>query len=275
MLISPEEYAGFRQFLENKTGILLGDNKQYLVASRLSNYLKENSIDSLDGLLTQLKRPGSNQLLQTIIDKMTTNETLWFRDSFPFEYLVKTILPEVKAQSGFGGAKIWCAACSTGQEPYSISMAIEEEKKNPTNQLPAQVDMVATDISSRVLDQAKMGKYQQLEISRGLSVDRQKLHFDRMTDDGYQVKSHLRSRVRFSCLNLLQMPYSIGKFDVIFCRNVLIYFSAELKTQVIENMAKCLKPRGYLFLGASESMPLTGDLFEMVRCNPGLVYRLK
>lgn len=275
MVISAAEYSRFQGLLLEKTGILLGDNKQYLVASRLSSFLKQNEIISFSQLLDKLELTSSQSLLQEVIDRMTTNETLWFRDSFPFTYLITDILPELKL-AGVSRASIWCAACSSGQEPYSISMAIEEAKMRGLGaKLPMQVDILATDISSRVLQQAKDGEYQSLEITRGLSPERQRRFFEQ-DDNLFRLKSEVKSRVRFAELNLMKLPYrTVGKLDVIYCRNVLIYFSGELKRAVIQGMADCLKPGGYLFLGASESMPSDIKEFEMVRCNPGLVYRKK
>ncbi len=273
MVISAAEYARFQALLHEKTGILLGENKQYLVSSRLSSLLKSNEIASFDELLKKLEAPSFQGLLQEVIDRMTTNETLWFRDSFPFTFLITDILPELK-RAGSNRASIWCAACSTGQEPYSISMAIEEAlSKGLGGKLPLQVDILATDISRRVLQQAKDAEYQSLEIMRGLSPDRQQRFFEEK-DNLFRLKPLVKNRVRFAELNLMKLPYrTVGKLDLIYCRNVLIYFSGELKRSVIQGMADCLKPGGYLFLGASESMPSDIKDFEMVRCNPGLVYR--
>lgn len=276
MVLSASEYSEFQKLLHNKTGILLGDNKQYLVSSRLSAYLKENSLESFGDLLKVLARPGSNVLLQQVIDRMTTNETLWFRDGFPFSYLMSHIMPELKSK-GQSRANIWCAACSSGQEPYSISIALEEAYSGALrHKIPAQVDILATDISSRILKQAQRAEYQPLEITRGLSPERQKRFFEQSSTGSFLLKPELKKRVKYMTLNLMQLPYrSINRYDVIYCRNVLIYFSAELKIQVIKGMADCLKPGGYFFLGASESMPSSIPGFEMVRCNPGLVYRKK
>ncbi len=264
MEISAAEYSQFRQILENKSGILLGENKQYLVVSRLSNFIKENSLNSLSELLGKIERPSGSSLLQQVVDQMTTNETLWFRDQYPFEYMKREIIPELKKQSS---ARIWCAACSSGQEPYSLAMLLHESLSNKS------IEIIASDLSTRVLEKAKKGIYQAIELKRGMPDDKLKRFFTPLENSSWQVKSELKSCVKYHPANLLNFPYTLGKFDVIFCRNVLIYFSQENKTKVLNAMIKNLKPGGFLFLGASESLTRDCEPLEMVRCNPGLVYR--
>ncbi len=264
MDISPTEYNNFRQILEQQSGILLGDNKQYLVASRLSNFIKENNLATLSDLLTEISRPSGKALLQKVIDQMTTNETLWFRDSYPFEYMKRQLIPEFKKKGRF---RIWCSACSSGQEPYSLAMLLDETASSATTEI------IATDLSSRVLDKARLGIYQDIELKRGLPNDKLKRYFSEVDNSNWQINKNLRNSVRFQALNLLNTPYTNGKFDVIFCRNVLIYFSQANKTKVLNGLIDSLKPGGYLFLGASESLTRDCKPLEMVRCNPGLVYR--
>lgn len=266
MEISPNDYNTFSQILERQSGILLGENKQYLVASRLSNFVQENNITSLSDLLSEIDLPSGKLLLQKVIDQMTTNETLWFRDNYPFEYMKRQLIPELKKQGRF---RIWCAACSSGQEPYSLAMLLSETLTNTTTEI------VATDLSVRILEKARQGIYQQIELKRGLPSDKLQRHFDQIDEKNWQLKRELRNKVRFQPLNLLGLPYSLGKFEVIFCRNVLIYFSQENKTRVLNGLIDSLQPGGYLFLGASESLTRDCKPLEMVRCNPGLVYRKK
>ena len=263
MDISPSEYNDFRQVLERQSGILLGDNKQYLVAIRLSNFLKENKLSSISGLLAVISRPSGKALLQKVIDQMTTNETLWFRDSYPFEYMKRNLIPELKKKGRF---KIWCAACSSGQEPYSLAMLLDETSTN-------NADIIATDLSSRVLDKAKLGFYQDIELKRGLPDDKLRRYFAKTDKNTWQINQSLRTKIRFQSLNLLGLPYGVGRFDVIFCRNVLIYFSQENKTKVLNGLIDSLNPGGYLFLGASESLTRDCKPLNMNRCNPGLVYQ--
>ncbi len=265
MEISAKEYTSFKEVLEKQSGILLGENKQYLVVSRLSTLAKEQGVASIGALIDNAVRPGGSSLLKKIIDRMTTNETLWFRDRFPFDYLKSTIVPELRKKSS--NFRIWCAACSTGQEPYSIAIMLDE-----MNALSC-AEIVASDLSERVLEKAKLGIYQQIELNRGMPVDKLHRHFSKHGDNEWQISSKLRNKIRFNTLNLLNLPYSQGKFDVIYCRNVLIYFSGENKTKVINGLINQLKPGGYLFLGASEALSRNANSMTMIRCNPGLVYR--
>jgi len=264
MQISASDFERFRQLLEQYSGILLGENKQYLVSSRLSQFMKNNQFESLSALNIKLAKPGNDPITQQVIDLMTTNETLWFRDSYPFQFISNKLIPELKNQSQL---RILCAACSSGQEPYSLSMLLSEAS------VLAQSEIVATDLSSQILEKAKSACYRHIELRRGMPEDKLRRHFSKINDDTWHVNQKLRDKVSFKALNLLSVPYSMGKFDIIFCRNVLIYFSQENKTRVLNGLVESLKPGGYLFLGASESLTRKVASVEMIRCNPGLAYR--
>lgn len=272
--ISPQEYQDFRKFLESASGIVLGDNKQYLVKSRLGCLITEMGLNSVGELIDCVKRDVKSGLRERIIDAMTTNETLWFRDHFPFEILRAHILPEF-ADRRDRPVRIWSAACSSGQEPYSMSMIIQEYLQAKPAGLPRDVQIIATDISSSVLKDAREGVYGAMALARGLSDDRQKRFFD-VKGKAWQVKPEIRKRITFSEMNLMKKDYfALGKFDVIFCRNVLIYFSTELKREILTRFSQVLEPGGYLCLGASESVSGYVDCFEAMRYQGGLVYRLK
>lgn len=254
---------------------MLGDNRHYLVSSRLHRVMQENKLASLDELLNMLRRGPNSGLREVVIDAMTTNETYWFRDGYPFEVLKQKIYPELAAQRGRAGPlRIWSAACSSGQEAYSISIATQEWRMGNPGQLPGDVQIVGTDISPSVLRQAKDGRYDEAAIRRGVSPERQQRFFRKLGDE-WEVRPEVKARATFREANLLANYSILGRFDVIFCRNVLIYFSNELKRDIINRMAKILSPGGYLFLGSSESISAHSDAFEMVRCNPGVVYRLR
>lgn len=275
--ISPAEYEDFKLFLEDACGILLGDNKHYLVQSRLGKMVVDSKVASLGDLVVQLRRERSGgPLRERVIEAMTTNETFWFRDNHPFKILSEHVLPDLAGRRQ-RTPRIWSAACSTGQEPYSISITAQEFLSKTPGAL-GDVQVIATDISPAVLENARTGFYDNMALARGLPADIKSRYFKRDEKhwaERWQVRDDVRRRVRFTHGNLLASYASLGRFDVIFCRNVLIYFSSESKIDIIQRMSDALNPGGYLFLGASEAITQYSDGFEMVRCNPGVVYRKK
>jgi chemotaxis protein methyltransferase CheR len=268
-----EDYDRFRAFLEEACGIMLGDNKEYLIASRLSPLFAEYQIPSLGALIDRLKKDQRSGLYERIVDAMTTNETLWFRDAFPFEILKQVILPE-QAKARASGVRIWSAACSSGQEPYSISMTFDEYQRANPGALANNAQIIATDLSPSMLDLARAGTYDASAMARGISDERRRQFFSER-HGRWELREELRRRVSFRELNLQQGYEPLGKFQVIFCRNVLIYFSADLKRNILARLAAALQPGGYLFLGAAEAITGYSDAFEMVRLPLGIVYRLK
>lgn len=271
LTISADEYNRFRHTLEECSGIMLGEGKEYLVISRLRRMMERESIATLSDLLMAIRRNRSLQEL--VIDAMTTNETLWFRDDHPYRIFRERLLPEMANRRK--PLKIWSAACSTGQEPYSLSIEIEEYKRKNPGALAVGDQIIASDISPSALASAKDGCYQQLAIRRGMNEQYLKSYFNQQENDTWEINSQIKSRVEFRSQNLQQNFSLLGKFDVIFCRNVLIYFSADLKADVLKRMHNSLNPGGYLMLGASEAMNNLQDYFEMVQCHPGIIYRAK
>lgn len=274
ILLSKTEYDSFRHFLEVSCGIVLGDNKHYLVTSRLNRLTEEFNFASLSNMLEALRQDKNQVLRERIIDAMTTNETSWFRDVYPFEILKKNLLPELAKQKP-SPLRIWSAASSYGQESFSIAIVIKEFLQKNPGIWNGNTDILGTDISPRVIRTAKEAKYDELSLGRGLSMERRKQYFVDNGDGGWTVKPEIRSMTRFSELNLLKNFNTLGKFDMIFCRNVLIYFSSEVKTDILNRLAQVLKPGGYLFLGGSESPTGYCQAFEMCRYPDGVVYRLK
>ncbi|WP_286784439.1 MULTISPECIES: protein-glutamate O-methyltransferase CheR [Pseudomonas] len=269
------DFEQFRVFLEKTCGILLGSNKQYLVSSRLNKLMEQQSIRSLSELVQRIESQPRSGLREQVVDAMTTNETLWFRDAYPFEVLKSRILPEMIKNAGGQRLRIWSAACSSGQEPYSLSMAIDEFERTNLGQLKAGVQIVATDLSGTMLTACKSGEYDSLAMGRGLSQERLQRYFDLKAPGRWAVKAPIRNRVEFRALNLLDSYSVLGKFDIVFCRNVLIYFSAEVKKDILTRIHATLKPGGYLFLGASEALNGLPDLYQMVQCSPGIIYKVK
>ncbi|GIU36046.1 chemotaxis protein CheR [Shewanella schlegeliana] len=269
--LAENEYKQFRLFLEQHSGIVLGENKQYLVRSRLAPLMGKYNLPSLSEVVKQSMKPTERQLRTEVIDAMTTNETLWFRDRYPFELLSNSILPS------FGRlgrpVKIWSAACSSGQEPYSLAMTIIEHQQRKPGGLPGNANILATDLSPSMLERCKSGEYDNLALGRGLSDERKRQFFDLLPSGNMVIKDNVKRLVNFRAHNLLENYTLLGKFDIIFCRNVLIYFSPEAKRKILRQFAAALNPNGILFLGASESIAGLSDEFDMIRCNPGIYYQ--
>ncbi|WP_240222412.1 CheR family methyltransferase [Rheinheimera hassiensis] len=268
-----KEYVLFRDFLEQQCGIVLGDNKQYLVKSRLAPLMQRFGLATLSELVSKTLSPFERQLRSAVIDAMTTNETLWFRDTYPYELLKKQIFPELEKTCRT--VKMWSAASSSGQEPYSIAMTALEYQQSRPGAFSLGVHIMGTDISNTMLEHCQRAEYDGLALSRGLSPERRSKFFEDSGKGMMRVKDNVRKNVSFRHLNLLDSYTLLGKFDIIFCRNVLIYFSADVKAKIIRQFAQSLNPRGYLFLGASESLSSINADFEMIRCNPGIIYRKK
>lgn len=267
--MTPDEYHQFRTQLEKISGIKLGDGKEYLVASRLRRLLQEMKLLTLTELMDQMATDLT--LTESVVDAMTTNETLWFRDEHPYRIFRDKVLPELSTEGR--PLKIWSAACSTGQEPYSLAIELEEFSKRQPAYSQAGSRILATDISSSALAQAREGIYPQLAIRRGMSEQHLKAYFHPQEGDCWQIDDRIKQCVEFRTQNLQQSFTTLGTFDVIFCRNVLIYFSADLKMDILMRMHACLRPGGYLVLGASESLNNMTDYYEMVHCSPGIIYR--
>ena len=266
------EYRLFRDFLQQSCGILLGENKQYLVTSRLGKLMAKENIGSLTELVNRIRLASNRTLKEAVIDAMTTNETLWFRDGYPFDIFKNKMLPECEKNST-SATRIWSAACSSGQEPYSLSMCVEEYSSAKLKLSQPAVEIVATDLSPSMLSSCRRAQYDSLSLARGLSRERLQRFFDPMDDNTWCVKPGITQRVRFAPLNLMDSFVSLGKFDIVFCRNVLIYFSAELKADILQRIHGALRPGGYLVLGASEALSDVGRLYEMIQCKPGIIYR--
>jgi chemotaxis protein methyltransferase CheR len=268
--LTPDMYSAFTSYLKNSSGILLGASKQYLVKNRLSTVLRDSEYNSLADLIVALERgAASSKLKSTVLDVMTTNETFWFRDKGHFEILKKKIFAK-KGRS----IKVWSAACSSGQEPYSISLYFDEYLREQSPAGHQSLQILATDISEKIVAEAKSAIYSNLSLSRGVSEDFKVRHFKQCRDD-WTLNSTVKSRVRFQIFNLLDRFDSLGRFDVIFIRNVLIYFPDETKRNILERMAKVLNPGGVLFLSSTESLPVGFDLLEPVREVGGRYYQLK
>lgn len=270
--IAHNEYEEFKYFLDKSCGIMLGKDKQYLIISRLTKLLQNENIASVSALLIAIEKNSPHYLRDSVIDAMTTNETSWFRDNSPFEALVQDVFP-LWDRDRKGQCKIWSAACSSGQEPYTISIALSEYLALADTGNLAPTSIMATDISASMLAQAKLAEYDESVLGRGLSFTRKQQFFN-SKNDRWVVADEIKRRVSFKEQNLLSSYDTLGRFDIIFCRNVLIYFSAERKADILNRMAGVLNPGGFLFLGASETVAGYSEKFDMLRSASGVYYRL-
>ena len=274
--LDPQDFEAFRKFLQQVCGIFLAGNKQYLVETRIRRILNERKLATLGDLVKLMQRPQETTLRGQVIDAMTTNETYWFRDNYPFVLLRRDIFPQLMATASHASIRVWSAACSSGQEPYSISMMAEECQRSGVNRGGRNVEVLGTDLSGRILEQARQAEYDRFSVLRGLDAEQLKAYFEEVpANNTWRVRENLRQRVSFRSYNLMDSFGSLGKFDLIFCRNVLIYFTGDLKQDILRRLHGALRPKGILFLGASEGIANVTDLFEMVHANPGIYYRAR
>ncbi|MEA2895729.1 MAG: chemotaxis protein methyltransferase CheR [Bradyrhizobium sp.] len=256
--MTPLEYEYLRKLLKERSGLDLSADKQYLVESRLIPLARKAGLIGIGELVQKIKG-GSDELTVDAIEAMTTNETFFFRDKVPFDHLRQTVVPELlQARSSRRSLRIWCAASSTGQEPYSIAMCLKEFAPQLSGW---RVEIVATDLSLGVLEKARAGIFSQFEVQRGLPIQLLVKHF-RQVGELWQLNADIRAMVQHRQLNLLQDFSHLGTFDVIFCRNVLIYFDQDTKIGVFNRLAKSLEADGVLALGAAESVVGITDAFK-------------
>lgn len=270
--LTPDDFRVFQSFLSDSCGIVLDESKQYLVKNRLGGLLRGSSYASLGEMARALKERRLPLAMQAgIVDAMTTHETSWFRDPSQFDELRQNLFPELARSAG--GIKIWSAACSSGQEPYSISICAEEYFRG-AGKPGKSVQIVGTDVSAAVLEESRKAVYSELALARGLDENLKNRYF-LPCHGGLRPMDSIRARVRFQQFNLLKPFTALGKFDIIFCRNVLIYFSDDIKRDIVSRFAKSIHPGGYLFLSSTEALPTGVDAFESVRGNAARHYRVK
>jgi chemotaxis protein methyltransferase CheR len=256
--VTPADYDFLRRLLKERSGLDLSADKQYLVESRLVPLARRVGLSGIPDLVQKM-RGGAEALTKDVVEAMTTNETFFFRDKVPFDHLSGTILPALlSARASRKQLRIWSAASSTGQEPYSIAMCLKERAAELAGW---RIEIVATDLSQGVLEKSKAGIYSQFEVQRGLPIQLLVKYF---TQNGefWQLNSDIRGMVSHRQLNLLQDFSHLGKFDVIFCRNVLIYFDQPTKLSIFERLAKMIEADGMLMLGAAETVVGMTDAFR-------------
>src|SRR5436190_13675779 len=243
------DYEFLRKLLKERSGLDLSSDKQYLVESRLTPLARRVGLSGIAELVAKIKS-GAEALTLEVVEAMTTNETFFFRDKIPFDHLRQTVLPELaQARANRRSLRVWCAASSTGQEPYSIAMCIKEFAPLAG----WRVEIVATDLSLGVLEKSKAGVFSQFEVQRGLPIQLLVKYF-MQNGELWQLNAEIRGMVQHRQLNLLQDFSHLGMFDIIFCRNVLIYFDQRTKANIFERIARMLEPDGVMALGAAESV---------------------
>ena len=257
--MTPSDYDYLRNLLKSRSGLVLGADKHYLVESRLLPVVRKAGLGDLSGLVTKLKGANVEPLIVEVVEAMTTNETFFFRDRIPFDHFRESIMPALlAARARERRIRIWCAAASTGQEPYTLAICLKEMGKMLAGW---HVEIVATDISMEALEKAKSGIYSQFEVQRGLPIMMLVKYFSQV-GELWQLTPELRGMVQFKPFNLLSDLSRLGTFDVVFCRNVLIYFDQQTKTDVLDRMAQVIAPDGYLALGAAETVVGLTDSFK-------------
>jgi chemotaxis protein methyltransferase CheR len=261
------DYEYLRKLLRERSGLVLSADKQYLVESRLLPVARRAGLADLAGLVQRLRSPNSEPLAAQVVEAMTTNESFFFRDKIPFEQFRDTIMPELIAtRASRRRIRIWCAAASTGQEPYSLAMFLKEMGDRISGW---RIEIIATDISNEVLKKARSGIYSQFEVQRGLPIAFLLKYFTQISDN-WQIAASIRTMVQFRPLNLIGDFAHLGTFDVVFCRNVLIYFDQDTKTRVLDRVARVMGRDGYLVLGAAETVVGLTDCFKPVADSRGL-----
>lgn len=265
--MTPIDYDYLRVFLKARSGLVLNNEKQYLIESRLMPVAKKAGLQSISQLVIKLREPGSSALQEQVVDAMTTNESFFFRDKVPFEHFNQTMLPEMlKARASERRIRIWCAAASTGQEPYTLAMCL---KDNEAKLAGWRVEIIGTDISNEVLEKARAGVYSQFEVQRGLPINHLLKYF-KQNGDIWQITPDMRAMVQYKKLNLLESFSMLGQFDIVFCRNVLIYFDNETKIDILNRIRKQMPDDGFLVLGAAETVVGLTEAFKPVQDKRGL-----
>ena len=257
--MTPNDYDYLRRLLKERSGLVLSADKQYLVESRLLPLVRKAGLANLGELVVKLQCSGAELLIAEVVEAMTTNETFFFRDRLPFEHFRETMLPALTAGPGpHREIRIWCAACSTGQEPFSLAMSLKEMGAALAGW---RFDILATDIAGSVIERANTGLYNQFEVQRGLPIALLLKYFQQVGDK-WQVVPEIRGMVKFRQLNLLRDFSMLGTFDIVFCRNVLIYFDHDTKIEVLHRIARSMRPDGFLVLGAAETVVGLTDRFR-------------
>ncbi len=261
------DFEFIAQLLYQRSGLVITQEKAYLLESRLNPVARKWDLDGFEALIAAMRTKKDEQMMVDVTEAMTTNESFFFRDNRPFDLFKENVLPHLlEARKAQKRIRIWSAACSSGQEPYTIAMILKEEAARMAGWT---VEIVATDISTEILNKAKEGLYSQFEVQRGLPITLLMKYF---TQDGdkWRISEDIKKMVQYRAFNLLESPLTLGTFDVIFCRNVLIYFDQETKGKVLDGMSKVMPADGFLYLGGAETVLGISNSFEVIPGQRGI-----
>ncbi len=265
--MKPEDFEFISTLIKQRSGLVLTKDKAYLLESRLMPIARKLGLQGLEGLISTIRMKKEEALINEVTEAMTTNESFFFRDIKPFDLFRDVILPDlIKSRASKRSFRIWCAAASSGQEPYSLAITLKEEAAKLAGW---RYEIVGTDISTEILNKAKAGVYSQFEVQRGLPIQLLLKYFKK-DGDHWRIDPSLRSMVQYKEYNLLKDLRMLGNFDIIFCRNVLIYFDQETKGKVLEGMSRLLSDDGVLFLGGAETVLGISDKFKPVAGQRGV-----
>ena len=261
------EFEFIADLLKKRSGLALTKEKAYLIESRLNPVARKWNFAGFDELVQAMRSGGKEELLVDVTEAMTTNESFFFRDQKPFDQFRDMVLPHMlEHRASTKTIRIWSAACSSGQEPYTLAMLLKEIEAKLAGW---KVEIVATDLSNEILDKAKEGMYSQFEVQRGLPITLLVKYF-KQEGERWQISEAIRNMVSFKQFNLLESPAGLGKFDIVFCRNVLIYFDPPTKTQVLDGIANLMPKDGFLYLGGAETVLGTSDRFKLMPGQRGI-----
>lgn len=260
--MKPENFEFLIGFLKETSGLVLTKEKGYLIENRLMPIVRKRMISGLDDLVVAVRAGSDKDLIKEVTEAMTTNESFFFRDNTPFQQFREIVLPRfIESRAARMALRIWCAAASTGQEPYTLAMILREEAAKLSGW---RLEIVATDLSTEALDRARAGVYTQFEVQRGLPIQYLVKYFQQK-DSHWEIKDSVKSLVKFRPFNLLDEPSVIGPCDIVFCRNVLIYFDHETKGQVLAKIRRLLPADGVLYLGGAETVLGISDHFKPIQ----------
>ncbi len=269
-MLSDIDFKLFEELLKRESGLVVTPDKMYLLESRLIPIAKKWELDGLAGLAGKLRMSPDPALLKEVVEAMTTNETSFFRDNTPFDHFKKVMLPYIlEKRAPTKRLRIWCAACSSGQEPYSLAMIL---KDHATQLAGWNIEILATDLDENIMDQARAGIYTQFEVQRGLPINYLVQHFEQK-DEKWHIKDDIKNMITIKKQNLLQNFIERGPFDIVFCRNVLIYFDVPTKADIMGRIHGVMAQDGFMVLGGAETVLGISDKFKPISEHRGLYLR--